>query len=108
MEQPILAKDMKWPYCKGSLVPTNTWNTHLEDLMEALFNAEGQPWWCCDTDLKYINLRIDTRDNAFILSVKGRGEDAQDVRIDPQRVVDAIAKWNTNFEDGTGERQKDV
>lgn len=99
MEQPILAEDMKWPHCKASVIPENTWNTGLEEFMYVLFNACEQPWWCVDGDLKYLNLRIDTRDNAFILSVNGRGENAPQVRIDPQRVIEAIAKWNTDFED---------
>ena len=97
MEQPILAKEMKWPHCKGSVVPENAWHTGLDLWMGALFEASREAWWCCDTDLKYLNLRIDTRDNAFILSVDGREDNAPKIRIDPQRVVDAIAEWNSKY-----------
>lgn len=89
----ILAKDMNWPHCKESVVPENTWNTKLDDLMRHLNDAKDDAWWCCDTDLKYLTIRIDTRDNAFILYADGQGDGADKVRIDPQRVPDAIEKW---------------
>jgi hypothetical protein len=93
MDQPILAQDMKWPHCRASVVPSNTWNTGLKEFIDALFDAGDDRFWCSDTDLKYLNLRIDTRDNAFILSIDGRGDNAPKVRIDPQRVPDAIQQY---------------
>lgn len=93
----LLAKDMKWPHCKGSIVPENTWNTELGKLMGAIESAKDDPWWICDTDLKYLNLRIDTRDNGFILTLEGhRGANSRE-RIDPQRVVDAIEAFRNRY-----------
>lgn len=87
----LLAKDMKWPHCKGSVVPSNVWNTGLLDLMGILEGAKDDAWWIFDTDLKYLNLRIDTRDNAFWLTVTKA--DGETERIDPQRVIDAIDRY---------------
>ena len=93
----MLAKDMKWPHCKESVVPENTWNTGLDKFIEVLNGGAGEAWWCCDTDLKYLNLRVDTRDNAFLLTVDGCKDGDPKRRIDPQRVVDAIAKWRNEY-----------
>jgi len=99
MTKQMLAKDMKWPHCKESVVPENTWNTGLTEFMAVLSEAKDETWWCCDTELKYLTLRIDTRDNAFILYADGKGDNAKKVRVDPQRVVDAIDKWNMMYGD---------
>ena len=96
----MLAKDMKWPHCKDSVVPENTWNTGLDEFIAVLSEAKDESWWCCGTDLKYLNIRIDTRDNAFILTVDGCKDKDYKQRIDPQRVVDAIAKWNDLYGGG--------
>lgn len=94
----MLAKDMKWPHCKESVVPENTWNTGLVELMAAILSSPAdEAWWCEDFDLKYLTLRIDTRDNAFILYVDSRDPNQSKVRIDPQRVVDAIEKWRSRY-----------
>lgn len=93
----ILAKDMKWPHCRASIVPSNTWNTQLSKLMTALDEVANERWWICDPDLKYLNIRIDTRDNAFILSIDSRKEGGPKERIDPQRVVDAIDRYKSRY-----------
>lgn len=91
----LLAKDMKWPHCKGSIIDSNVWNTGLSELMAALDGAKDDRWWIVDTDLKYLNLRIDTRDNAFWLTVTKPNGDPE--RVDPQRVVDAIEDYQTRY-----------
>lgn len=91
----LLAKDMQWPHCKGSLVESNVWNTGLSKLMGAMERAKDDRWWICDTDLKYLNLRIDTRDNAFWLTITKT--DGETERVDPQRVIDAIDTFNKRY-----------
>jgi hypothetical protein len=65
--------------------------------MAALNEAAEDAWWICDTDLKYLNIRIDTRDNAFILRLEGHKGDGSSERIDPQRVVDAIERYKAKY-----------
>ncbi len=87
---------MRWPMCKQSAVPGNTWNTGLSDFISVLSSVDNEPWWIVDSDLKYLDLRIDTRDNAFILKI-GK-PDGEQTRIDPHRVIDAIDKFKEKFE----------
>ncbi len=69
----------------------NSWWLNYRQLTEALLSVEGQPWWISDTELKYLNIRLDTRDLGFIIT------DRDGVQIDPQRVLDAIASFNKSF-----------
>lgn len=68
------------------------WDTGLDEFMVKLIGSSDKPWWTCDPYLKYLNIRVDTRDNAFILTIDGKGGSDKKERIDPQRVIDAIAK----------------
>ena len=88
--------DMEWPHCKQSVIADNVWNTEMGLLVAEMDAMKNESWWICDTDLKYLTLRIDTRDNAFILSMDGRGDGGR-VRIDPQRVMNAISKYRQNY-----------
>lgn len=65
----------------------NSWWTEFRKLTEAMLSVEGHYWWIYDTDLKYLNIRLDTRDLGFVLT------DREGVQIDPQRVLDAIEKY---------------
>lgn len=69
----------------------NNWEENLIGFMQALDAARGQYWWCEDMPLKYLEIRIDTRDNGFIL------RDRDGNRVDPNRVLDAIDSWTKKF-----------
>jgi hypothetical protein len=96
MAEHMLGSDMKWPHCENSIVPTNIWNKELCRFMDVLESVRDDPWWIEDMDLKYLTIRIDTRDNAFLLFIDARG-DGDRVRIDPQRAVDAIEKYKNRY-----------
>ena len=76
----------QWPKDKGSVIPSNIWETDFAAFAKLLTDNQDLNFWTEDWELKYLEMRLDTRDNAFIL----RSRDGK--RIDPQRVVDAIAK----------------
>ena len=69
----------------------NSWWMNYRVLTDALLSVEGEPWWVSDMALKYLNLRIDTRDLGFILT------DRDGTQIDPQRVLDAIDAYKASF-----------
>ncbi len=55
----------------------NKWHTDLEQFMADLFDAKknlAKGYWCMDADVKYINIRIDTRDLGYIIHADGRGD----------------------------------
>lgn len=81
----------------------NQWHTDLEQFMADLFDAKKnlhKGYWCMDGDVKYINLRIDTRDLGYLIHADGRG-DASNMknkfRIHPDAVRDAIKAWAEKF-----------
>lgn len=47
--------------------------------------------WLCDSRLKYLSLRIDTRDGGFIVS------DRDGNQIEPERVMRAAVKSKEKF-----------
>ena len=75
--------------------------------MDRMFEAQGQRYWCEDWDVKYLNLRIDTRDLGFILTeADGRGHSSNmknRFRICPSKVITAIDKWNDRIPTNSGE-----
>lgn len=93
----------EWPHDKPALGGVG-WNTDLRGFMEILLGAEGLRYWIEDWDVKYLNLRIDTRDLGFILSADGRGP-AENMknsfRICPTKVVAAIEKHRERYGDAT-------
>lgn len=74
------------------------WHGDLPALIAALDAARGQGFWVSDWDLKYLTIRIDTRDNGFLLYCDGK--DDKKIRIDPERVLAVIAahtaKWGSS------------
>ncbi|MQX28962.1 hypothetical protein [Sinorhizobium meliloti] len=69
----------------------NQWNGDLKRLVDLLHEAADDPWWCYDSQLKYISIWVDTRDNGFVL------KDRDGNRISPERVEAAINKWRESF-----------
>lgn len=69
----------------------NRWNGSILRLAELLDNPGKEAWWCCDPQLKYLNIRIDTRDGGFVLY------DRDGAKIDPERVEKAINTWRNEF-----------
>ena len=78
------------------------WHTNLEEFMQYIFAAKDNAYWCCDWDVKYLNIRIDTRDNAYLLTSDGRG-DASNAKnrfhIAPRKVLDAMDAWFAKYTD---------
>ena len=70
----------------------NAWNDDLDQFMALLQSVKDEPWWIVDTDLKYLDVRIDTRDNGWLLRIETSKE-----RISPDRVVAAIEKYLDRF-----------
>lgn len=70
----------------------NAWNDDLDQFIGLLNSVKDKPWWVVDIALKYLDIRIDTRDNGWILRI----EDSKE-RISPDRVVAAIAKYHDRF-----------
>ena len=85
------------PITKENIIHENVWHTGLDEFMAKLKLASGQSWWICDPYLKYLNIRIDTRDNAFILTIDGKNGSNKPERIDPQRVVNAIDDFKAKY-----------
>lgn len=73
----------------------NEWNDDFDKFAELLHSVKDQPWWIKDWDLKYLNVRIDTRDNGFLLLSDEK--DGKRERISPDRVVAAIERYLTDF-----------
>jgi hypothetical protein len=90
---------MKWPHHKDFLGKPH-WNTEVMPMMEALAEVKDDRWWISDPALKYLTIRLDTRDNAFLLFIDGEQDEDKKVRIDPQRVVDAIEKYKAKWKPG--------
>lgn len=68
----------------------NAWNLNLREFMAILDDAVGESWWGSDFPLKYLNIRVDTRENAFLLFAVSRGGEPE--KISPDRVIEAIRK----------------
>ena len=93
----IKGGDMEWPHHRQGIISSNIWNTEMGILMAEIESVKDERWWICDTDLKYLSLRIDTRDNSFILSIDGYGDGPAKIRIDPQRVMKAISEYRSKY-----------
>lgn len=68
----------------------NAWNVNLREFMAILDDAAGESWWGSDFALKHLNIRVDTRENAFLLHADSGGKESE--LISPDRVIAAIAK----------------
>ncbi|MGN7869601.1 hypothetical protein [Paracoccus sp. 22332] len=78
----------KWPSHGPDF---NEWHDKLPEFIALIEEAKGEGFWCSDWDLKYLTIRIDTRDNGWLLFVDGMNGEKKE-RIDPQRVVQVIEK----------------
>lgn len=74
----------------------NSWNSDFDKFAALLVSVRDKPWWIMDFDLKYLNIRIDTRDNGFIL-LSDRDHNGKCERISPDRVVEAIERYKEKF-----------
>jgi len=70
---------MAWPQSRGG------WNADASDFLKTVALNHG--FWVKDYRLKYLELRIDTREDAFIL------RDRDHNLIEPEAVMDAISKF---------------
>lgn len=76
------------------------WNDNLEELMQRLFEMKEHAFWCSDWDVKYLNVRIDTRDNGYVLQADGRGNSSNmknTFLISPDKVFTAMDKYREMF-----------
>lgn len=73
----------------------NAWNEDFDRFSALLLSAADEPWWIVDFDLKYLNIRLDTRDNGFLLLSDEK--DGKRERISPDRIVAAIEKYRDRF-----------
>lgn len=73
----------------------NAWNDDLDKFAALLHSVKDERWWIKDFDLKYLTVRIDTRNNGFVLFCDGR--DGTKERISPDRVVAAIERYLADF-----------
>lgn len=80
--------EQAWPAHGPSF---NRWNGDLKAFVELIADAAEENWWCQDTPLKYLEIRVDTRDGGFVLFDRDRNV------ISPDRVVEAIAKWRGKY-----------
>lgn len=71
------------------------WKTNLSEFMAKLDQVKDICWWCHDTDLKYLEIRIDTRDNGFLLYAASGNGDRELVSQD--RVYKAIESYLDRF-----------
>ncbi|MBO9421727.1 hypothetical protein J7481_19625 [Labrenzia sp. R4_2] len=79
---------MTWP-TRGP--DFNRWNVDFGEFAKILEENRDLAFWPMDTGLKYLNIRIDTRDNAFLIS----NDDGK--KISPDRVLVAIEKYKKEF-----------
>lgn len=84
MTNPVVVSDEAWPQHGPAF---NSWCNDLPRFIAILADAADEAWWSSDSDLKYLDLRIDTRDNSFVLFDRDHK-----ARISPDRVIAAIAK----------------
>ena len=80
-----------WPRHRPAF---NAWNDDLTAFAKLIDDAAGEYWWCYDTALKYLQIRVDTRDGGFVLL------DRDGNRVEPERVIAAIERWRAEM--GTG------
>ncbi len=72
-----------WPQTGPSF---NAWENDFPRFAAILDDAANEAWWSSDMPLKYLEVRIDTRQNHFILYDRDRN------RVSPDRVISAIAR----------------
>lgn len=70
-----------------------TWNNNFSGFAAVLASVQDEPWWIADPDLKYLNIRLDTRDNAFLLFPDTHRPEKMEEQIEPERVLAAIQRY---------------
>lgn len=95
-------------YSGTQIMEPNIWNKDALQFVKEV--TESQGFWCMDMELKYLDIRIDTRSGDFII------KDRDGNLISKERVLEAIQKWKernkkktwrvhyTEFERGWGSR----
>lgn len=81
-----------WPN-NGSDI--NLWYTNFGEFAKILHQAKDDTFWICDQPLKYLNIRLDTRRNQFLVLIDKRGEEER--QISPVRVIKAINQYRSEF-----------
>jgi hypothetical protein len=84
-ERPEFIEEKPWPK-HGNKV--NEWYSDIQRFIRYLCLFDKEPWWSMDSELKYLDIRIDTRDNGFLLFDRDRN------KVEPERVIKALNKWN--------------
>lgn len=88
---------------KNEVSEDDGWHNDFEEFVGDLIKADRElvsGYWCMDTDVKYINIRVDTRDLSYILTADGRGPSSNmknKFRIVPQTVRNAINAWREKY-----------
>ena len=84
-----------WPKSGSALNnDVNVWNYNIHKLIEAM--SKCRDFWTYDMELKYLNIRLDTRNGMFRIYDRNNNE------IKPERVMEAIDKceykagWHTH------------
>ncbi len=83
-----------WPTSKDT---GDTWNINFGRFCGILNSVQDVRWWIVDFDLKYLEIRLDTRDNGFLLFIDKEYGKKERERVDPQRVVDAIQRFKEKY-----------
>jgi hypothetical protein len=83
---PQTADPLAWPKDEQDF---NRWNKDAAALAKLI--QDSPRLWLCDSALKYLVLRIDTRDGGFVLA------DRDGKTIEPERVVRAAASAREKF-----------
>lgn len=78
-----------WPRRGEGFPANNVWYEGADKFVALL--STNRMMWTRDMDLKYLNVRIDTRSGHFVLSVDG------DERVEIERVLKALADANDRF-----------
>ncbi|MDG4719385.1 hypothetical protein [Thalassospira aquimaris] len=77
----------KWP----NTGDPNKWFLHAGDFMKEICSAPG--FWCLNSNLKYLTIRVDTRDGQRF---KVYGRDGKQ-EIDADVVIEAARAWRSKF-----------
>lgn len=80
---------MSWPAWGIS----NVWYESADSFIKMIADCPG--FWCSDSDLKYLNIRLDTRVNRFKLYIDSKVDGGPRIEIHPDRVISAINSWRT-------------
>lgn len=94
IEEVEKASEKSWPSTDSApgefLHGINVWYTNFDRFARLLGAGTNTHWWISDTRLKYLNVRVDTRNNRFrVYTTNGSGET---IEVDPQHVAGLILR----------------